>query len=72
MGFHGRTAAHKPKITMCSAKNQLQWCKAHCHWTLEKWKSVLWRVEYTIHHLAVRQANLGFDGFQENITCPNA
>ena len=20
MGFHGRTAAHKPKITMCNAK----------------------------------------------------
>uniref|UniRef100_A0AAZ3Q6J6 Transposase Tc1-like domain-containing protein n=1 Tax=Oncorhynchus tshawytscha TaxID=74940 RepID=A0AAZ3Q6J6_ONCTS len=30
MGFHGRAAAHKPKITMRSAKRQLVWCKA-CH-----------------------------------------
>jgi hypothetical protein len=38
MGFHGRAAAHKPKITMCNAKRWLEWCKAHRHWTLEQWK----------------------------------
>lgn len=21
----------------------MQWCKPHSHWTLEQWKSVLWR-----------------------------
>jgi transposase len=25
MGFHGRAAAHKPKITMCNTKHQLEW-----------------------------------------------
>ena len=28
MGFYGRAAAHKPKITMCNAKLRLEWCKA--------------------------------------------
>jgi hypothetical protein len=28
MVFHGRAAAHKPKITMRNAKHQLEWCKA--------------------------------------------
>ena len=41
MGFHGRAAAHKPKITMYNAI--VDWCKAHRHWTLEQWKHVLWR-----------------------------
>jgi hypothetical protein len=41
MGFHGRAAAHKPKITMRNAKRQLEKCKAFCHWTLEQWKHVL-------------------------------
>ena len=27
--------AHNLKITMCNAKHQLEWCKAHRHWTLE-------------------------------------
>ena len=31
MGIHGRTAAHKPKITMCNAKRWLEWCKARRH-----------------------------------------
>ena len=35
MGFHGRAAAHKPKITMRNAKRRLEWCKACLHWTLE-------------------------------------
>ena len=34
MGFLGRAATHKPKITMCNAKHRLEWCKAHRHWTL--------------------------------------
>jgi len=35
MGFHGRSAAHKPHITMCNAKRWLEWCKARRNWTLE-------------------------------------
>ncbi|KAK6304388.1 hypothetical protein J4Q44_G00249740 [Coregonus suidteri] len=38
MGFHGRAAAHKPKMTMRNAKRWLEWCKAYRHWTLEQWK----------------------------------
>ena len=34
MGFHGRAATDKPKITMHNAKLRLEWCKACCHWTL--------------------------------------
>ena len=45
MGFHGRTAAHKPKITMRNAKHRLEWCQAHRHWTLEQWKCFLWSDE---------------------------
>jgi hypothetical protein len=37
MGFHGRAATQKHKITMCNAKHQLQWCKVCRHWTLEQW-----------------------------------
>ena len=40
MGFLGRAATHKPKITMCNAKRQLEWCKAHRHWILEQWKCI--------------------------------
>jgi hypothetical protein len=35
MGFHGRAATHKPKITMRNAMPS----------TLEQWKRVLWSVE---------------------------
>ena len=42
MGFHGRAAAHKPKITMRNAKRRLEWCKTHRHWTLEQWKRIQW------------------------------
>ena len=45
MGFHGRAAAHKPKITMHNPKHWLDWCKAHLHWTLEQLKRVLWSDE---------------------------
>ena len=41
MGFHGRAATHKPKITMRNANRRLEWCKARRHWTLEHWKRVL-------------------------------
>jgi hypothetical protein len=33
MGFHGRAAAHKPKITMHNAQHRLEWCKAHRHYS---------------------------------------
>ena len=71
MGFHGRAAAHKPKMTMCNARCWLEWCKAHCHWTLEQWKRVIWSDE---SHFTIWQS----DGLiwvcrcQENATCPNA
>jgi hypothetical protein len=42
MVFHGRAAAHNPKITICNAKRRLEWCKARRHGTLEQWKRVLW------------------------------
>ena len=45
MGFHGRAATHKPKITMRNAKRQLEWCKARRHWSLEQWKCVFWSNE---------------------------
>ena len=45
MGFDGRAAAHKPKITMRNAKRRLEWCQACRHWTLEEWKRVLWSDE---------------------------
>jgi hypothetical protein len=45
MGFQGRAAVHKSKITMHNAKHRLEWCKAHCQWTLEQWKFVLWSDE---------------------------
>ena len=31
LGFHGRAAAHKPKITMRNVNLQLEWCKASRH-----------------------------------------
>ena len=45
MGFHGRAAALKPKITMRNAKRWLEWSIARRHWTLEQWKRVLWSDE---------------------------
>ena len=45
MGFHGRAAAHKPKITLSNAKRRLEWCKAPRHQTIEQWKRVLWSDE---------------------------
>jgi hypothetical protein len=41
MGFHGRAAAHKLKITLRNSKRPLEWCKACHHWTLEQWKHIL-------------------------------
>ena len=45
MGFHGRAATYKPKITIRDDKLWLEWCKADRHWTLEQWKRVLWSDE---------------------------
>ena len=45
MCFHGRAAAHKPKINMRNAKHRLEWCKARRHWTLDHWKHFLWSDE---------------------------
>ena len=45
MGFHGRSASHKPKKTMRNANRRLEWCKARRLWTLEHWKRLFWREE---------------------------
>ncbi|CAI9605924.1 unnamed protein product [Staurois parvus] len=42
MGLRGRAAASKSYITKCNAKCQMQWRRAHHHWTLEQWRRVLW------------------------------
>ncbi len=42
MGFHDRAAPCKPHITKNNAEHQMEWSKAHKHWTLEQWKPVLW------------------------------
>jgi arginine repressor len=57
--------AHKPKITTCNDKRRLEWCKAHGHRTLEKWKRVL-----TLHHLAVQQTNLGLADARRMLPAP--
>jgi hypothetical protein len=36
---------HKPKITMRNDKCRRTWCTARRHWTLEKWKRLLWSDE---------------------------
>ena len=68
-GFHGRAAAHKPTISMRSAKCRLEGCKARRHWTLEQMKRVLL---ITLHHLAGRRTNLGLADARRNATCPTA
>uniref|UniRef100_A0A8K9VEE9 Transposase Tc1-like domain-containing protein n=1 Tax=Oncorhynchus mykiss TaxID=8022 RepID=A0A8K9VEE9_ONCMY len=40
MGFHGRAATHKPKMTMRNTKRRLERCKTRRHWTPEQWKLV--------------------------------
>ncbi len=42
MDVHGPAAAHKPNITMRDTKPWLGRCKAHCGWTLEQWKCLVW------------------------------
>ncbi|GFV30297.1 transposable element Tcb2 transposase [Trichonephila clavipes] len=42
LGIHGRASTHKPNITPQNAKHRLQWCRAHLHWTVDMWKTVLW------------------------------
>ena len=41
MGFRGRAATQKPKITKRNAKRRLEWCKARCYWTLGRRKCIL-------------------------------
>ncbi|GFT14107.1 uncharacterized protein TNCV_3641761 [Trichonephila clavipes] len=45
LGFHGHAATHKPNITPQNAEHRLQWCRAHRHWTVDMWKTVLWSDE---------------------------
>ncbi|GFW96158.1 transposable element Tcb2 transposase [Trichonephila clavipes] len=46
LGFCGRAAAHKANITPQNAEHRLQWCRAHRHWIVDLWKTVLWSDEY--------------------------
>jgi hypothetical protein len=71
MGFHGRAAAHKPKITMHNTKHQLEWCKAHRHWTLEQWNVLSGVINHTSPSVSPTDES-GFGGCQENATFPNA
>ena len=71
MGFHGRAAAHKPKITMHNAKHRLEWCKAHCYWTLEQWKHILWSDDHDSPSGSPTEESR-FGRYQENATCLNA
>ncbi|GFX09773.1 uncharacterized protein TNCV_653721 [Trichonephila clavipes] len=54
LGLHGRAATLKQNITPQNAKHRLQWCRAHRHWTVDMWKTVLWRDE---SHFTVWQSN---------------
>jgi hypothetical protein len=54
MGFHGRTAAHKPNISPVNAKRRLKWCKEQRHWTVDNWKRVIWSDE---SHYVMWQSN---------------
>jgi hypothetical protein len=58
IGFHGRAAAYKPKITMRNAKIRLEWCNVAA---IGLWSSgnVVFGVMNNISHLAVRRKNLG-------------
>ena len=68
MGFHGRAAAHKPKIPTRNAKHWLEWCKAHCHWGNGTTFSGV------MNHASPSGCldKSLFGGFQENATRPNA
>jgi hypothetical protein len=35
----------KPGLTKVIKKAQIEFCKAHEHWTLEDWKQVIWTDE---------------------------
>ncbi|XP_052385171.1 arachidonate 5-lipoxygenase-activating protein-like isoform X1 [Oncorhynchus keta] len=70
MCFRGRAAAHKPKITMRSAKLRLEWCKAHRHWTLEQWKRVLWAFFATKVEREGKEHHANTSAF-ERVSCAN-
>ncbi|GFX98391.1 transposable element Tcb1 transposase [Trichonephila clavipes] len=69
LGSHGRAAAHKSNITLQNAKHRLQWCRAHRHWTLDMWKTVLWRDEsrFTVWQLDGRAFGFGEHFFSDCI-----
>ncbi|GFX40671.1 transposable element Tc1 transposase [Trichonephila clavipes] len=45
LGFHRRAVTHKSNITPRNVKHRLQWCRAHRHWIVDMWKTVLWSDE---------------------------
>ena len=44
-GLHGQISAKKPRLKDINKKKRLAWAKKHKHWTLDRWKSVLWSDE---------------------------
>ncbi|GBN30795.1 hypothetical protein AVEN_68155-1 [Araneus ventricosus] len=38
LGFQGRAAAFKPRISVNNTKHPLQWCKTRQNWSLEQWQ----------------------------------
>ncbi|GFX99732.1 HTH_Tnp_Tc3_2 domain-containing protein [Trichonephila clavipes] len=69
LGFHGRAAAYKPNITPQNAKHRLQWCRAHRHWTVDMWKTVLWSDE---SRFTVWQSESGCGGCPANVSLGTA
>jgi hypothetical protein len=67
MGFHGRAAAHKPKMIMHNAKRRPNWCKALDSGVVET-GSVGWWI--TLHCLAFRRTNLGLSDARRMLPAP--
>ena len=71
MGFHGRAAAHKPKITMCNA---------HGGWSGVKLAAIgLWSSRKAFSGVMNHASSsgsptdkAGFGVCQDNATCPNS
>jgi hypothetical protein len=47
-GFRSVKESIKPGLIEAMKKAQLEFCKAHKHWTLDNWKKVIWIDETSI------------------------
>ncbi|GFV67819.1 uncharacterized protein TNCV_925851 [Trichonephila clavipes] len=64
-------AAYKPNITPQNAKHRLQWCRAHRHWTVDIWETVLWSDEFALQS-GSRMDTSGFGGCPVNASLVTA